>query len=119
DGGEYRAADSPVAGVAGDDAEPAPIALEGIAILPVADRERADDAEPRYAGEDLGGAERRAESVLHTGVGRRSPPRRSLHSGAAAVFAAAGLGAMAVDPEEATGDQRPRERGASASPPYR
>src|ERR1700722_16602920 len=49
DRGEYRAAYPSVARIARDDAEPAPGTLAGIQVVPVSDRKRADDAQPRNA----------------------------------------------------------------------
>ncbi len=95
------------------------IALEGLAVLFVAHRKRADDAEPRHFGEDFRSAERWVEPLLHTGIGRRSAARGSVHPGIAAVPAAIGLGTVAVHPEAPAGDQRPRSRSARHSPPYR
>src|SRR5271155_5735537 len=106
DGREHRAANPPVAGIAQHDAEPAAVALEGLAVLFVADRERADDAIARDTGEDLGSPKRRLEPVFYTGVRRGSVARRSVHPGIAAISASAGLGTMAVHPEAPASYQR-------------
>src|SRR6201996_2368120 len=119
-GREYRPAHSPTARVALDDAEPTAVAVEGVAFVSVAHRKRTDDAEPRHARKDFGSVECGSQPLLHSGIGRRSAARRSIHSGAAAVLAPARLGAMAVDPEEVASDQRSRQRGTGdQSPPYR
>src|SRR5271170_1847854 len=57
DGREHRAAHSPVAGIAQHDAESAAVTLEGLAVLFVAHRKRADDAFTRDAREDFRGPE--------------------------------------------------------------
>src|SRR5712692_6597510 len=116
---QYRPAHSPVARIARHDPEPVAVALEGFALLFVAHRKRTDDAEPWHVGEDLRGAERWLEPVLHPGIRRGSAAGRSVHPGIATVPAATGLGTMAVHSQEAAGDQRPRSWSASHSPPYR
>src|ERR1700726_1389530 len=52
DRGEHRAAYPAVARIARDDAEPAPGPLARFTVLSVANRKRADDAQPRNAGEN-------------------------------------------------------------------
>src|SRR5207302_4980562 len=99
--------------------EPAAIKVQGLAFLSVAYRKWTDDAKPGDAGEDLRSAQRWSEPVLHSGIRRRSAAGRSVHPGTASVPAATGLGTMAVDPEEAAGDQRSRERSTGESAPYR
>src|SRR5438046_9402999 len=99
-----------MARIALDDPEPTAVAVEGLALLSFEDRKRANDAQPRHSRENLGSAERGAEPFLHSGIGWRSAARGFVHPGIAAVPAATGLGAVAVDPEE-IGRASCRERG--------
>src|SRR5260370_41255477 len=101
------------------DPEPTAVALQGLALLPLAHRERPDDAEPWHAGEDLRGAQRRVEPVFHPGIRRRNAAGRSLYPGIASIPAAIGLGTMAVHPEEAAGHQRSYSGISDQSSPYR
>src|SRR5208283_4245905 len=120
DGGEHRAPDPTIAGDARDDPEPATGALAGLTLLSLAHRERTDDAEPGDAGENLRGAGRGTEPLLPAGIEQRNADGGSLHPGAAAVSAAARLGAVAIHPAAVAGNQRPRDRsdrGRLAGPP--
>src|SRR6202166_1203072 len=108
DGGEYWSTHPAVARIARDDAEPAPGALARIPVVPVPDRKRTDDAQPRNARENFRSAWRRLEPLLCSGNERRGTPGRSIHSGAPAVPTAARLGTVAIDSEASGRDQRPR-----------
>src|SRR5271169_6371445 len=108
DGGEYWSTHPAVARIARDDAEPAPGALARFPVVPVSDRKRADDAQPRNAGENFRSAWRRLEPLLRPRNERRSSSGRSLHPGVAAVPAATRLGTVAIDSEAPGRDQRPR-----------
>src|SRR6202166_887472 len=92
DGGEYWSTHPAVARIARDDAEPAPGALARIPVVPVPDRKRTDDAQPRNAREDFRSAWRRLEPLLRPGNERRSSPGRSIHPGVATVPTAARRG---------------------------
>src|ERR1017187_4333698 len=108
DGGEHRAAYPAVARIARDDAEPTPGALSGHQVVPVKDRKRADDAQPRNAGKNFRSAWRRLEPLFRSRNERRSSSGRSIHPGVAAVPTAARLGTVAIDSEAPGRDQRPR-----------
>src|SRR5260370_3195622 len=101
DSGKHRRPDSPVAGVARDDAEPASGKIASVAVVSLAYRKRADDAEPGNVGENLRSPGRGTEPLLHSGIERRSPAGGPVHSGIAAFPATARLGAMARHIEEA------------------
>src|SRR5262249_17243635 len=105
--------------IAVDDAEPVAVALEGVAIVLVAHRERPDDAEPGHAGKNFRSAQRRLESLLYSRIRRRGAAGRPVHPRAAAVPAAARLGTVAIDPQEAAGHQRSRRCNPGHAPPYR
>ncbi len=85
-----------------------PGTLACIPVVPVADRKRTDDAEPRNSGKDFRSARRRSEPFLRSGNEWRSSPGRSIHPGVAAVPPAARLGTVAIDSEAPGRDQRPR-----------
>src|SRR6476661_8578630 len=108
DGGEYWSTHPAVARIARDDAEPAPGALARIPVVPVPDRKRTDDAQPRNFGENFRSAWRRSEPLLRPGNERRSPSGRSIHPGFAALPKTARLGTVAIDSEAPGRDQRPR-----------
>src|SRR5437879_13719727 len=98
DGGKYWAAHPAIARIPRHDAEPVAGTLARLAVVSLANRKRADDPKPRDAGENIRGAERRPQPLLHPGVGWRSPTARSIPSGAAPVPPATVLGSVAVDP---------------------
>src|SRR3970040_1330963 len=117
DGGKHRTADSPVAGVAGDDAKPAAGAVARVTFVPVANRKRPNDAQFGHSGEDFRGAGRWTKPLLRAGVERRGVTRRPVYPGAQAIPAATGLGAMAVHPKAAASNQRPRGQPCGSDPP--
>src|SRR5271156_270092 len=106
DSREYWAADSPIARIAQHDAEPAAGALESVAFVFVAHRERANDAFAGNLGEDFRGAQRWVEPFFHTGIRRRGAARGSVHPGVAPVPTSAGLGTVAIHIEAPAGHQR-------------
>src|SRR6266852_2218183 len=108
DGGEYWSTHPAVARIARDDAKPTPGALARIPVVPVPDRKRTNDAQPRNARENFRSAWRRLEPLLRPGNEWRGSSGGSIHPGVAAVPTAARLGTVAIDSEASGRDQRPR-----------